>query len=447
MKKLFSVLVGAAALAAIAPVLTLALLHTAGSTARADAPPVSFWKVSMPDLGQHSDAWCWVGAAADSFWWFADNASGQQGLLGPDETWKNIDDDSKNAGSACWYDSRDAVDGLPAPVIGYPMVLRKIAESTFTDTNQNGSKDGLETNYCYGQGVEEWDYLIGLKTYVNNGNGLAVHDIIDPAKCAPGHFGLKVNRAAPTQNTLNPCGPGAVAPGHVPGVDQVAGPPTFLDYQTQLSSGKDVLLWLERTTSPTPETAHVVAGVGYNTAGGAAGHGTITVADPWTHTTNASAPPPNPVPSGLHSDAALPPLWQSKPDHNNSAASNGTDPFNLCDVTSTAPLAIRCYDEDNGGWVPWSVVDLIYVSLPADTPTPTSTPTNTPTPTPTRTLTPTSTPRLVGGVAEAPDMNGGSLAGASGGSLTTTYAAIGGAIAGILLLGAAGWYARRRWLA
>lgn len=57
------------------------------------------------------------------------------------------------------------------------------------------------------------------------------------------------------------------------------------------------------------------------------------------------------------------------------------------------------------------------------------------------------TPAAIGGVADAPDVNGRPLAGAaSGSSLTPMHAAIVGGIAGILLLGAAGWYARRRWL-
>ena len=81
MKKIVSVLI-VSVVAAISPVLTLALLHAVGGTAQAQAPPATFWKVSMPDLGQHSDAWCWVGAAADSFWWYADNVSGEEGLLG-----------------------------------------------------------------------------------------------------------------------------------------------------------------------------------------------------------------------------------------------------------------------------------------------------------------------------------------------------------------------------
>ena len=366
MNKIVSVLVGAVALAAIAPVPTLALLHAVGGTAQAQAPP-TYWKVSMPDLGQHSDAWCWAGAAADSFWWFAVNQPGEDGLLGGvGHPWTNIEFASTNPPSVCWYDARDLVDGIP--VTGYPTVLRKVAESTFMDADQDGIKDPGELNYCYAQGVEKWDYLIGLRDYVNNyGSNLRVHDIIDPAKCGVG-TGFIVNRNVPTLNSRDPCSNGAGVPG-VPGVDQVVLPPTFLDYQDELSAGQDVLLWME----PAPgyyfvESAHVVTGVGYNSVGGAAGLGTVTVADPWTHTTNPAAPPPPPgVPSGLHSDTpALLGPWQGKPDHNNSPSHGvypaSTDPYNLCDVISTAPFRFRCYNEDTGAVQPWQVVDMIFVS-------------------------------------------------------------------------------------
>jgi len=52
---------------------------------------------------------------------------------------------------------------------------------------------------------------------------------------------------------------------------------------------------------------------------------------------------------------------------------------------------------------------------------------------------------LVGGIAEAPDAEASSLGATdSGGSSGTTYAVIAGIAAGALMLGAGGWYARRR---
>jgi len=79
------------------------------------------------------------------------------------------------------------------------------------------------------------------------------------------------------------------------------------------------------------------------------------------------------------------------------------------------------------------------VEAPTATPTPTA-----PTPTP---RPPTPTP-YIGGIAEAPDLDTSALeATASGGSSGTTYAVIAGIAAGVALLGAGGWYARRRWRA
>jgi len=414
-----------AGVVAVAMALALfGVLHAVGGTAQAQAPPATFWKVSMPDLGQHSDRWCWVGAAANSFWWYADNVPGQEGLLGGmAKPWKAIDPASTAPGSLCgvglsWFDSRDAMPPVgDGPVIpGYATVLKKIAESTFKDVNQDGIKQPAEQNYCYGEGVEKWDYLIGLRDYVKNyGSGLVVHDIIDPLKCGVG-TGLIVNRTVPTMNSRNPCGPGSVVPGGVPGVNQVGlpGQPHFLDYQTELSRGQDVLLWIERYS---PETAHVVTGVGYNNAGGAFLFGTVTISDPWTHATN---PPLPSVPSASHTDGLLPP-WQSKADHNtspNHGVLPATEPYSLCDVTQVAPLKIQCYNEDTGAPEIWSVVDMIFVS-PASS---------------------------VGGIAEAPDADASLEATDSGGSSSTTYAVIAGIAAGAVLLGAGGWYARRRWL-
>ena len=56
-------------------------------------------------------------------------------------------------------------------------------------------------------------------------------------------------------------------------------------------------------------------------------------------------------------------------------------------------------------------------------------------------------PGLIGGIAEVSDVDASALeATASGGSSGTTYAVIAGIVAGALMLGAGGWYARRRWL-
>ena len=424
-RKPIAILLGGA-LGVIAAALVLAVAVNDGGTAEAQTVPPTYWKVSMPDLGQHSTGWCWVGAAANSFWWYADNVAGQTGLLGgAAKPWKAIDPMSTMAGSPCgtvipgrtWYDSRDAPPpgGDGSAVFGYATVLKKIAETTFMDINQNATKDAGEDNYCFSEGVEKWDYLIGLRDYVNAyGNNLVVHDIIDPAKCGVGvNTGYIVNRTVPTWQSRNPCGPGPLPGAGVPGVNQVLLPPTFTDYMTELSAGQDVLLWMEGVGGYSPETAHVVAGVGYVSTGGAFAKGTLTISDPWTHTTNAAVPP-NPVPAVSHNDG-LPPLWQPKPDHDtsgNHAALPSTDPYNLCDVVNQAPLQIQCYNEDTGAGMRWNVVDLIFVSPGWS----------------------------VGGIAELPDVAGDS------GSSTGTYAALaGGLAAAVVALSAGAWYARRRW--
>ena len=365
-KKQIGAALAALILAVAAPLLTLALLHGAGGTARADAPPPSFTKDSVPDLGQHSTGWCWVGAAANSFWWYAYH--GYPSLLGGGSApypWEATEPLSQQVASACLgggagtslYDANDLLQGWPpAPppppppsIPGYRQVMSKIAQTTFMDTNQDGQRQSAtENNYCYSQGVEEWDYLVGLGTYVNSyGSGLKVHSIIDPARClGPGPWGMKPDDRLfpPAKNAFNPCGLDGFPDAEF-AFDQAPGPPTFLDYQRELSGGQDVLLWME-TYGSQLETAHVVTGVGYDTL--ALPKPTITISDPWTH----SACPD-------HDDCwpLIPRPDGQMPDHNNDPTHDTVPaPYNVCDVTSAAPLVISC----NG--TIWTVPDMIFVS-------------------------------------------------------------------------------------
>jgi len=154
------------------------------------------------------------------------------------------------------------------------------------------------------------------------------------------------NPPSATFNQRDPCGPGGSG---VPGVNQTVRPPTFVDYQTELSVGQDVLLWMESTSL---ETAHVVTGVGYDTA---PNPDTITISDPWTHSTCAAHDdcwPLGPLPNGL------------MPDHNN-AAGNVPSPYNVCQVTNPGPapkFTLNC-----AGTI-WTVVDMIFVSPREPTP-------------------------------------------------------------------------------
>jgi hypothetical protein len=405
-RKQIGSLVGAVLLAVIAPLLTLALLHAVGGTARADAPPASYTKVSVPDFGQHSTGWCWVGAAANSFWWYAHNTAGQDNLLGGvGHPWESTDPLSQQVGSICLgggagtslYDANDLPQGYlgPLPIPGYRQVMSKIAQTTFMDANQDSLRQPAETNYCYSEGVEEWDYLVGLGTYVNSfGSGLKVHSIIDPARCLPGNYGMKPDDRIfpPAFNALNPCGLDGV-PDAEPVFDQAPGPPTFLDYQTELYHGQDVLLWMESTY---PETAHVVTGVAYNTL---PAPGTITISDPWTHSTCLD-----------HNDC-----WPLQarpdgqmPDHNN-ASGHAVGPYNVCTVVNPGPMpkfTINC-----AGTI-WTVADLIFVS-------------------------PLEDEEPVGGLAELPDVSG------SAGANNVLLAGL--ASAGVAAVIAGAWYARRRW--
>jgi len=353
-KKQIGAALAALILAVAAPLLTLALLHSVGGTAQAQAPPAQFTKVSVPDLGQHSTGWCWVGAAANSFWWYAHNTAGQDGLLGGvGHPWEATDLASQQVGSICrgaptsWYDANDLPQGYlgPLPIPGYRQVMSKIAQTTFMDANQDSLRQPAEQNYCYSEGVEEWDYLVGLGTYVNsNGSGLKVHSIIDPARCLPGNFGMKPDDRLnpPASNALNPCGLDGV-PDAEPVFDQAPGPPTFTNYQTELSGGQDVLLWMESTY---PETAHVVTGVAYNTL---PAPGTVTISDPWTHSTCLDHDDCWPLKARL--DGQM-------PDHNN-ASGHVVGPYNVCTVVNPGPapkFTINC-----AGTI-WTVMDLIFVS-------------------------------------------------------------------------------------
>jgi hypothetical protein len=344
-KKLIGAALGALILAVAAPLLTLALLHGFSGTAQAQAPLASFTKANVPDFGQHSKNWCWVGAAANSFWWYAhDPAQGgrQDGLLGGvGHPWEAIWVPSWTPLGNPWYDSQDALQGHGGVPVGYMTLLAKIANTTFQDSViQDGIWEAGENTSFYADGVEKWDYLIGLRDYVNlYGSGLKVHDIIDPIRCPPGS-GWTVNRTNPGHPARSPCGPGGA--GGVPGVDQVQQPPTFTDYQTELSSsGHDVLLWMEPTLPSSLETAHVVTGVGYNTV---PAPGTVTISDPWTRNANPPVAP--------HSDT-----WNNaNPSHNN-ASGNNPSPYDVCTVVNPgAPFQITC------GGTGWTIYDMIFVS-------------------------------------------------------------------------------------
>jgi hypothetical protein len=182
-----------------------------------------FEKVCMPDLGQHCENWCWVAAAANSFWWWAQN--GYPELLdapeipGPD-----------NAYVENW---------LMCPGCGqYRRLLQEIAWDCGRD-------------WC--MPVNDNDYFHGLQKFISDqGAALEVHEIVDP--------GLITNPNTP--------------PLPDPGLMVEYRAPTFEDYQRELLRCQDVLLWLNLW--PYEEYDHVVTGVGFFE------NQFIIISDPWT---------------------------------------------------------------------------------------------------------------------------------------------------------------------
>jgi len=105
-RKQIGAVLGSVVLAVAAPLLVLALLHSLGGTAQADLPD-PYEKTSMPDFGQHSKNWCWVAAASNSFWWFANTGTYPE-LMDPGDEY--IEPLSRNAAGVDNYDPHD-LDG------------------------------------------------------------------------------------------------------------------------------------------------------------------------------------------------------------------------------------------------------------------------------------------------------------------------------------------------
>jgi hypothetical protein len=239
-------------------------------------------------------------------------------------------------------------------VVGYREIAVQLSMVTFHDTNMDGVQDldGVddllwtaddEPSYAYSEGVEKWDYLLGLNNFINAyGNNLVLHDIIDPAYCPPG-TGWKTDRKIPAWNARPACG--------VPGINQTLQIPTLSDYVRELFRSQDVLLWMHPTMAG-QEYAHVVTGVAYDqTVPGAYGLGTVTISDPWTH---AATPP--------HDDSWLT-IAPLGPDHN-TAHGHDPSPYDVCDVVSEGdpdPAAWNWFLIECGADL-WQVIDMIFVS-------------------------------------------------------------------------------------
>lgn len=480
-RKQIGAILGAVVLAVAAPILVLGLLHGADRTAQAQIPD-PYEKVSMPDFGQHSKNWCWVGAASNSFWWFAqtgdyaelmdpgdeyiepasrnalgvdnydphdldsDNFTNEPdgvpdwfdyndrpegtgliydgtcgdyadndgdtlydftGLifdpavpgprppdpdctsfaspLGDDDSDGSVDEDPIDIGVDNDGDSLVDEDGTIAPhtlgfdddgdglvdedpgppgdpaanqdgdglvdedgVVGYRTLLKKVAETVWRDTNQNGIRDPGERSYVYSEAVEKWDYLIGLQAYIDDHQAaLQVHDLLHPNYTGKG-WTPPTDENQGAMSWSRPSQLTAQAKANS-GVSQVVRIPTLDDYKTELARSQDVLVWMCRQNLLGDYYCHVVTAQGYDTTDPDPANHFITVSDPWTH--DAAA----------HDDT-----WLNKgtgPDHNNDYK-HDPEPYDDCDVVtpgSNAPA--QDFVIDCGGTV-WTVIDLIFISPP-----------------------------------------------------------------------------------
>jgi len=209
------------AIAATTAVVLLLLILT--PSIRAEA---KFVKVSMPDLGQHSSGWCWVTAAANSFYWFSQH--GYPELL----------DDPATFGADKKYitDPLRSCPGCPSG--GYYRLLEEICLSTWHDSPPAGDGDGErdpgETGYAFFEAVAtNHDYICGLRAFI-----------------------------AKQDARLE--------------VEEIWGA-TFQDYQNLLKKCEGIILWLESYGGA--GLNHFVTGVSFDTT---VVPNTINVSDPWT---------------------------------------------------------------------------------------------------------------------------------------------------------------------
>ena len=187
-----------------------------------------FEKENMPDLGQHSENWSWVAAAANSIYWYSQH--------GYPELIDNIDDPTP-------YDNRYITDPLvPDPdnpaCPGHYVLFEVIAS---------------HCNRGYSMPVSDNDYLLGLRSFIAaQGALLEVHEIIDPTWVPddPDTLPLPLGESGVEWQT-----------------------PTFEDYRKELLRCQDVILWLDFEYE---NIDHVVTGVAFYE------NQWILISDPWS---------------------------------------------------------------------------------------------------------------------------------------------------------------------
>jgi hypothetical protein len=232
---------------------------------------------NVPDLGQHSQCWCWTASAANAIYWYS-----QHGYLQLLDNRLNLTENDNTYNQLIGPHPTP-----PAPADNVHRLLHEIA----IDCLYPGVPEAGENVYTFpastwGFPISNLPYFMGLQEFINEqGASLTVREILD--------------------NTQMP------AP--YPGKDDINvfySPPTLDNYEKEISENHPVLLWLNfiHTSPYYEEMDHVVTGVGYYDGG--PGSQTITVADPWT---------------------------AGNPDHNNNYASMVYDTLT---VTNSAPLTV-----------------------------------------------------------------------------------------------------------
>jgi len=204
------------------------------------SPPCVYLKRCMPDLGQHSENWCWVAALANSLYWYSTH--GYPNLV--PLAWTEIDPDSTNPNmngitGAKWF--------CPCGN-GYMTLLKEIAKATPDNTDNDG--DG-ELNEDPVDGID------------NDLDGLTDEDPPHKVFCQPANneeYEEMLDKYLKT---------------HEPSLEwKVIHSPSLDDCVTQLSRCEDVILVLD-----TGVTLHDVTLVGYNLKKNPP---EIYISDPWT---------------------------------------------------------------------------------------------------------------------------------------------------------------------
>ena len=265
-------------------------------------PVENFEKENMPDLGQHSENWCWVAAAANSFKWYFHN--GYPKLM--DDPRDNVLDENYLQLWPCPSGMGDNLLRLLHEIAGDCLYPNVPPENEITIT--------LPMTYCHP--IDDNKYFYGLQEFIREQGGqFKVREILDNS-----HFASLENIPPENDNVV------------------IYDPPTFDNYKSELKQCHDVLLQLgfrnyNYETGNMEGLDHIVTGVSYYDGG--PGNQWILVSDPWTP--------------------------QPGPDHN---SLENLYRYENLQVVGTDPLTVSYTGWTPGGpiTVPVQVVKLILIS-------------------------------------------------------------------------------------